>query len=98
MSEEYNGWTNIEEGTMSEEYNGWTNIETWTVALWIGETYALIQCLEKALSSEFPARTLEREVYDYLMDRVYPVGLASDLLLRALAKVNWQEIIDAHKK
>lgn len=80
---------------MSERYNGWTNIETWTVALWIGETYAL---LEKALSSEFPAETLEREVYSYLMNRGYPVGLASDLLLRALAKVNWQEIIDAHKE
>lgn len=83
---------------MSERYNGWANIETWTVSLWIGEDYALIQCLEKALSSEFPAETLEREVYSYLMNRGYPVGLASDLLLRALAKVNWQEIIDAHKE
>lgn len=83
---------------MNEEYNGWTNIETWTVSLWIGETYALIQCLEEALSSEFPAKVLEREVYDYLMDRDYPVGLASDLILRALARVNWQEIIDAHKE
>ena len=83
---------------MSEEYNGWTNIETWTVALWIGETYALIQSLEEALLSEFPAKTLEREVYDYLMDRDYSAGLASDLILRALTRVNWQEIVDAHKE
>lgn len=86
---------------MSEEYNGWANIETWTVSLWIRETCALMQSLEEALSSEFPARTLESEVYDYLifpMDRDYPVGLASDLILRALARVNWQEIIDAHKE
>lgn len=83
---------------MNEEYNGWTNIETWTVSLWIENTCALIQILEEALSSEFPARTLEREVYDYLMDQDYPVGLASDLVRRALARVNWKEIIDAHKE
>ncbi len=79
------------------KYNGWTNKTTWLVKLWIdNEQSSQDYWLERASNVDGQIYTLESELMDYFQDEMLPKGLEnglySDLLMSALAEVNWAEI------
>ncbi len=79
------------------KYNGWTNKTTWLVKLWIdNEQSSQDYWLERASNVDGQIYTLESELMDYFQDEMLPEGLEnglySDLLMSALAEVNWAEI------
>lgn len=75
-------------------YNGWTNRATWIVNLWLGDNFP-----EMVLENRDPidGRFVESYVLDLLETSAATVedALTQDLLMVALADVNWNELAEA---
>lgn len=79
-----------------DKYNGWTNIETWKVNLWLTSDSGLAKMTDEIVSSSGSPTQLQDAVEEVLLENVE--GLARDLLISSIAKVNWEEIIEQWKE
>jgi hypothetical protein len=88
-------------------YNGWTNYETWNVALWLAneepsylywreatrDAWKGARADDSATRKQRAAYALALRLKDELTEGAPEVtGTYADLLGRALASVNWDEI------
>ena len=89
-------------------YNGWTNRPTWCVNLWLDNDspatseYIYELSNRKHNAPHVLADMLREQVltwwYDLVEMHELPPSMWHDLMTGALAQVNWDEIIDAHRE
>ena len=96
----------IKEIKKEKEYNGWSNYETWVFKLWIDNDQELYndvkswcsRCYEDNIDSSvmfFITEKLKKLAENLALDFNQSInysGLASDLLGRALQRINYNEI------
>jgi hypothetical protein len=92
--------------TTENTYNGWSNHETWCVNLWLTnepETERQLRMLAQ-MNAQHPAWRADR-LREYVLEMA-PIDGASmldgasmfvDLLMGALYRVDWREIITNHE-
>lgn len=84
---------------MADEYNGWTNKETWLVHLWLTNEQdddALARRAVAALRARGDHPDNFREyVEGVVLGDEAPASLGTDLVMAALGRVNWREVVDA---
>ena len=80
-----------------ETYQGWTNYETWAVSLWINQDEAMYRYLR--LIAKLPQLGIDKDkaLREWVegMNPLTDGSMFSDLLGRAIGKVNWTEIMNA---
>lgn len=76
------------------DYNGFSNWETWNTRNWYandpGSEAAAIEAA--ATGAHMFHEMVQR---DFWPDGETPTGLAADILLMALHKIDWDELVDA---
>ena len=94
----------IKEIKEDNKYNGWTNFETWVFKLWIDNDQELYNDVKSWCSRCYEykiAEKLKKLAEDMTLDFNQSInysGLASDLLGRALQRINYYEIAEIMAK
>jgi hypothetical protein len=73
-------------------YNGWTNRETWLANLWLVEG--------NETPDEMTAEALRNRVLDMVQaldDATIVEGFIYDLLIAAIGRINYNEIVETYK-
>ena len=92
--------TAVETPQQTERYNGWANQETWAVTLWLGNDEGLY-AQARALNREYPPGDItdwqfesacQELVEGMVEDVTSEASLASDLVSKALSRVDWSEV------
>ena len=88
-------------------YEGWPNRETWCVNLWLNNDQPLWESA-RALCRDGQPTTYEaeRQLSDFVeglalnlnMDESAPAGLGTDLIMGALARVEWRPIVEGFRE
>ena len=94
----------IKEIKEDNKYNGWSNYETWVFKLWIEndeELYREVQhlcsiCYEYKIAEKL--KQLAEDMTEPFDVNAINTGLASDLLGRALKRINYYEIAEVMVK
>ena len=82
-----------------EPYNGWVNYETWAVFTWLNNEESPYRLLRHLARGEGSDRDKADRLEAWIMEgNPLPASLYSDLLLRALGRVRWDEVIKAAKE
>ena len=77
---------------MEESYSGYNNYETWCVALWINNDKGLYDAVNELLTAE----QLEEFICELRLESsTLSHGMFEDLLRRAIARVDWDEVFRA---
>lgn len=79
------------------KYNGWTNYETWAVHQWLTAAGSGAEIRHQAKVTDSIA-DLPTKLYDYFNDMVLAKdgpSWRSDLLVKGLGRVNWDELAEA---
>lgn len=80
-----------------ERHQGWTNYETWAVGLWINQDEPMYRYLK--LLAHSPQLNIEKDraLREWVegMNTLTDGSMFSDLLGRAIGRVNWTEIMNA---
>ena len=93
----------IKEIKKEKEYNGWSNYETWVFKLWIDNDQELHKSVEEWCSRCYEykiAEKLEHLANEMTIpeNELIFTGLASDLLGRALQRINYFELAEVMVK
>ena len=91
----------IKEIKEEKKYNGWSNYETWVFKLWIDNDQQLYnhvyewcsRCYEYKIAEKLK-QLAEEMVYPAEWEEPVITGLASDLLGRALKRINYFELAE----
>lgn len=85
--------------TVATGYCGWSNYETWLVSLWFNNEECYYRQLQEILH-DYEGREQAEELEQacrFIVERHDDTGIRGDLINLALAKVDWQEIIDSNR-
>lgn len=77
-------------------YNGWSNYETWCVHMWLTNDEFTNNLLDSVANGQGTAYEKAAQFKEWVEDQAprLSAGIYSDLLLAALERVDWQEIIE----
>ena len=81
-----------------DTYNGWTNYETWAVNLWLMNQEGSYFFWTAAAKGRTVAELADMLQESHTDNAPEWCGVYSDLLGRALNRVNWLEIAEAVKE
>lgn len=84
-------------------YNGWKNYETWNVHLWLTNEEPLYDAARAIARAEYEYPNIgPQDALKDFVEELCPVleeaSMQADLLGRALANVDWAEVVEALKE
>jgi len=80
-------------------YNGWTNYETWATFRRLTADPETCRALDAIVQAPRAGRGIRAEEVKEPVQAAYDfptTGLLADLLMAALDRVNWEEIVASH--
>lgn len=97
------------QATEDKTHNGWTNYETWVVGMYLDGNYdgegTYLDALELARQrngeedNTTRTRVLAEDLEEFVQQTIFgdeaPATIATDLLGKALANVNWRELAES---
>ena len=83
--------------TDKTQYQGWTNYETWLANLWLTNTEALHNFCHHLITTAPTQADAASNLNTYVTEQnpITEASLFSDLLITALDRIDWHEIVES---